>query len=201
VNWAISQTTLGSGSNFQIPNEMDWSGAPAGNFNSATGTPPDNPGLHVTVRNRTQDVGVAAAYARTLIYYAAATPGTTLGQQAQDTAKGLLDRLLLRKENRGITVTETRNDYNRFDDAWTSANQQGLYIPSSYSGRMPNGDPINSNSTFLSIRSFLRNDPEWSKVQAFLDNGPAPTFTYHRFWAQSDIAMALADYGTLFPGG
>jgi hypothetical protein len=201
VNWAISQTTLGSGSNFQIPNEMDWSGAPAGNFNSTTGTPPDNPGLHVTVRNRTQDVGVAAAYARTLIYYAAATPGTTLGQQAKDTAKGLLDRLLMLKETRGISVTETRNDYNRFDDDWSSSNQQGLYVPSSFSGQMPNGDPINSNSTFISIRSFLRDDPDWDKVQAYLDGGSAPTFTYHRFWAQSDIAMALADYGTLFPDG
>ena len=201
VTWAISQTTLGSGSSFQIPNEMTWSGAPAANFNTNTGTPADNPGLHVTVRNRTNDVGVAAAYARTLIYYAAATPDSTLGQQAKQTAKGLLDRLLLLKETRGITVPETRNDYNRFDDAWSSANQQGLYIPPGFSGRMPNGDQINSSSTFISIRSFLRNDPEWPKVQAYLNGGSAPSFTYHRFWAQSDIAMALADYGSLFPAG
>jgi hypothetical protein len=199
VTWAISQTTLGSGSSFQIPNEMGWSGAPAANFNSSTGTPADNPGLHVTVRNRTNDVGVAAAYARTLIYYAAATPDSTLGQQAKETAKGLLDRLLLLKETRGITVPETRNDYNRFDDAWSSSNQQGLYIPPGFSGQMPNGDQINSSSTFLSIRSFLREDPDWPKVQAYLDGGSAPSFTYHRFWAQSDIAMALADYGSLFP--
>jgi hypothetical protein len=31
--------------------------------------------------------------------------------------------------------------------------------------------------------------------------GPAPQFRYHRFWAQADIAMALADYGSLFPNG
>jgi hypothetical protein len=201
VTWAISQTSLGSGSSFQIPNEMDWSGAPAANFNSATGTPADNPGLHVTVRNRTNDVGVAAAYARTLIYYAAATPGTPLGTQAKNTAKGLLDRMLMLKETRGITVAETRNDYNRFDDVWSSSNQQGLYIPSGFSGTMPNGDPINSSSTFISIRSFLRNDPDWAKVQTYLNGGASPSFTYHRFWAQSDIAMALADFGSLFPDG
>jgi hypothetical protein len=201
VAWAISETSLGSGSTYSFPSEMGWSGAPAGNFNSATGTPPANPGLHVTVRSRTNDVGVAAAYARTLIYYAAANPGTTLGTQAQNTAKGLLDRMLMLKDSQGISVSETKADYNRFDDPFNSSTGQGLFIPSSFSGTMPNGDPINSNSTFLSIRSFLRDDPDWPEVQAFLDGGPTPTFNYHRFWAQSDIAMALADYGSLFPDG
>jgi hypothetical protein len=28
--------------------------------------------------------------------------------------------------------------------------------------------------------------------------GVAPTFTYHRFWAQADAAMAYAIYGQLF---
>jgi hypothetical protein len=109
--------------------------------------------------------------------------------------------MLLLKESKGITVSETRADYNRFDDVWSSSNQQGLYIPSGYSGTMPNGDTIQPGSTFIGIRSFLRNDPDWPKVQSYLDGGAAPTFTYHRFWAQSDIAMALADYGSLFPNG
>ncbi|MGW2198747.1 glycoside hydrolase family 48 protein, partial [Streptosporangium sp. NPDC001682] len=29
--------------------------------------------------------------------------------------------------------------------------------------------------------------------------GPAPSFNYHRFWAQVDVAVALAEYGRLFP--
>ncbi|GAA2072798.1 glycoside hydrolase family 48 protein [Actinomadura alba] len=201
VNWAISQTTLGTGSSFQIPNEMDWSGAPSASFSSTTGTPAANPGLHVTVRNKGNDVGIAAAFARTLIYYAAKEGNTALGTQAKNTAKGLLDRMLMLKESKGITVTETRADYNRFDDVWSSSNQQGLYIPSGYSGTMPNGDTIRPGSTFIGIRSFLRDDPEWPKVQSYLDGGAAPTFVYHRFWAQADIAMALADYGSLFPSG
>ena len=36
---------------------MSWTGAPSGNFNSATGTPAANPGLHVTVTSRNNDVG------------------------------------------------------------------------------------------------------------------------------------------------
>ena len=49
------------------------------------------------------------------------------------------------------------------------------------------------------MRSDLRYDPAWPKVQAYLDGGAAPTFTYHRFWAQADIALANAEYGRLFP--
>ena len=66
---------------------------------------------------------------------------------------------------------------------------------------MPNGDAIAPGKSFLDIRSFYKNDPDWPKVQAYLDGGPEPVFNYHRFWAQADIAMAYADYGTYFPQG
>jgi hypothetical protein len=33
---------------------------------------------------------------------------------------------------------------------------------------MPNGDLIDSSSTFLSIRSRYKQDPDWPKMQAFL---------------------------------
>jgi hypothetical protein len=64
---------------------------------------------------------------------------------------------------------------------------------------MPSGDIIDANSTFMSIRAKLRADPDYPKVKKFLDGGPAPTFRYHRFWAQSHIALAYATYGWLFP--
>src|SRR5690606_37414975 len=83
---------------------------------------------------------------------------TAAGTAAKTTAKGLLDRLLLLKEPQGITVCETRSDYSRFDDVWNSTTQQGLYIPSNFTGTMPNGDPINSQSTFRSIRTFYNSD-------------------------------------------
>ncbi|MEV4413240.1 glycoside hydrolase family 48 protein, partial [Catellatospora sp. NPDC049609] len=202
VAWAVSQTTLGSGSNFTIPGDMTWSGAPSGNFSG--GTVAANPGLHVSVIKTSSDVGVAAAYARTLTYYAAKEGNTTLGNSAKATAKGLLDRLIMLKANsaKGIVVPETREDYNRFDDVWNSSTQTGLYVPSGFSGTMGTGVPINSSSTFMSIRPFYQTDPAWPAVQSYLNGtGPAPTFTYHRFWAQADIAMAFADYGSLFPAG
>jgi hypothetical protein len=197
VEWALSETTLGEGGEFQFPSEMSWSGAPAGDFSSANGTPAANPNLHVTVNNYTNDIGVASAYARTLIYYAA-RDGAALGAEARETAKGLLDRMATLQDDLGISVPETRADYDRFDDQYNSSTQQGLYVPDDFSGTMPNGDPINSDSTFLSIRSFYEDDPAWDQVQEYLDGGDAPTFNYHRFWAQADYAMALADYGSFF---
>jgi hypothetical protein len=35
-------------------------------------------------------------------------------------------------------------------------------------------------------------------VEAYLNGGPAPTFEYHRLWAQTDIAMAMSTYEELF---
>ncbi|HEX6684159.1 MAG TPA: glycoside hydrolase family 48 protein [Candidatus Limnocylindrales bacterium] len=215
VPWAIAQTQLGTGTNWSVPSEMTWSGAPSGNFNSATGTPAANPSLRVNVTTRNQDIGVAAALTRTLIYYAAHpdVANTTLGQQAKATAKGLLDRMLALKDTRGVSVCETRTDYRRYGEVWNSSTQQGLFVPSTFSGTMPNGDPVNSTSTFRSIRTFYNTDQTptctggpgsgITTVNAYAQNqsNPVPSFRYHRFWAQADFALALADYGALFPNG
>src|SRR5690606_7301038 len=111
----VSEVQLGSGSSFSIPSEMSWTGAPASSF-SGTGLPAANPNLHVTVTSRGTDVGVAAATVRTLLAYAARdNAASPLSQQAKDTAKGLLDRLLLHKDSIGVAIPEERSDYNRFD--------------------------------------------------------------------------------------
>ncbi|WP_344888785.1 glycoside hydrolase family 48 protein [Nonomuraea antimicrobica] len=188
VTWALDNTTIGSDGSYQIPSTLRWTGQPAGDFNATTGMPPANPGLHVTVADHTQDVGVAGSYAKALMYYAARAGHA----EARDTAKALLDGVWRNRDAKGVSVPETKTDYNRVDDP--------VYVPSGWSGRMPNGDTINSASTFISIRSFYRNDPDWPKVDAFLKGtGPAPVFNYHRFWAQVDVAVALAEYGRLFP--
>ncbi|MGX7671998.1 glycoside hydrolase family 48 protein [Plantactinospora sp. DSM 117369] len=191
VNWALDNTTV-NGADYQIPSTLSWSGQPGGNWTAGT-TSVNNSNLRVSVVDHTQDVGVAGAYARTLIYYGAKANHT----EAKETAKALLDAVLQHKDDKGVAVPETKADYNRFDDTYNSSTGQGLYIPSGFTGTMPNGDPINSNSTFLSIRSFLEDDPDWDKVESYLNGGPVPTFTYHRFWAQIDVAMALHDYDRL----
>ena len=58
---------------------------------------------------------------------------------------------------------------------------------------MPNNAPINSNSTFLSIRSKYKNDPDFSKVEEAYNAGIAPEFNYHKFWVQAEVALALGN--------
>jgi hypothetical protein len=185
VTWARSQTSLLADGTYQIPSDLGWSGQPD-TWNPAA--PGANAGLHVTVMNFTNDVGVTAAYAKTLMYYAAKSGDTA----SQTLAKELLDRMWARfQEPRGVTIAETRNDYIRFRDP--------VFIPSGWTGVTGNGAPINTSSTFISLRPRYMQDPEWNKVQTFLNGGAAPTFTYHRFWAQADIALAMAEFGRLFP--
>lgn len=183
VSWALSKTTINPDGTYQIPSTLQWSGAPD-TWNASS--PGANTGLHVTVADYTNDVGVAAAYAKTLSYYAAKSGNA----QAKTTAKALLDGMWSNyQDSLGIAVPETRADYNRFDDT--------VYVPSGWSGKMPNGDTINSTSTFTSLRSFYKNDPNFSKIEAYLAGGAAPSFTYHRFWAQADIALAMGSYAEL----
>jgi Glycosyl hydrolase family 48/Cellulose binding domain/Bacterial Ig domain len=186
VAWALANTTFNADGSYQIPSDLSWTGAPSGNF-SGTGTPPANPGLHVRVDNFTQDVGVAGSYAKVLLYYAKGSGNAA----AQTAATKLLDGMWRFRDAKGIAIPETRSDYSRFTDR--------VFVPAGWSGRMPNGDPINAtNSTFISIRSFYRNDPQWPTIQAALNSGTAPTLTYHRFWAQVDIALAYGVQGELF---
>jgi hypothetical protein len=187
VAWARANTTVNAAAGtWLVPSELSWSGQPD-TWNPAS--PGANTGLHVTVTSRGQDVGVTAALAKTLMYYAARSGDTA----SRDLAKNLLDAMWAapNQDSRGITVAETRSDYNRFDDP--------VYVPSTFSGTMANGDPINSSSNFVGLRSWYRSDPAWPQVQNYLSGGSVPSFRYHRFWAQADIAMALADYGRLFP--
>ncbi len=194
VAWATANTTLNPDGSYQIPSTLHWSGQPDTWNPSSPGT---NAGLHVTIADYTNDVGVAAAYAKTLAYYGAKSGDAT----AKSTAKGLLDDMWTSDQDGiGVSVPETRTDYSRFDDPYSTStpNHDGVYVPPGWTGTMPNGDKIDSSATFLSIRSWYKKDPSWSKVQSYLNGGAAPVFNYHRFWAQSDIAMAMATYGQLF---
>ncbi|KAA6210916.1 glycoside hydrolase family 48 protein [Streptomyces filamentosus] len=183
VSWALSKTTINPDGTFRIPSTLQWSGAPD-TWNAAN--PGANTGLHVTVADYTNDVGVAAAYAKTLTYYAAKSGHA----EAKRVAKALLDGMWDHNQDPlGIAVEETRADYSRFDDP--------VYVPSGWTGAMPNGDTVNNTSTFASIRSFYKDDPAWPKIEAYLAGGAAPVFTYHRFWAQADIALAMGSYAEL----
>jgi Glycosyl hydrolase family 48/Cellulose binding domain len=183
VAWVTPHITVGSGGSFQIPSTLNWSGQPDTWNPTSPGT---NSGLHVSIVDFSSDVGVGAALVKALLYYASKSGSTSTAT----VAKNLLDAMAANADSKGITTPETRTDYSRFNDT--------VYVPSGWTGTMPNGDSIKTGSTFLSIRSWYKNDPDWPKVQAYLDGGAAPSMTYHRFWAQADIAMAFAVYGELF---
>jgi hypothetical protein len=198
INWVIANTTLNADGTFAIPGDLDWQGQPSLNWNATVqnwtpGDPNFNSGLHVTILNTSQDVGVSGSLAKALLFYSAGTK--KFGTQhvpSQTLAKALLDRIwTLFRDNIGISSPETRKDFNQFADA--------VFVPTAFTGTMPNGDPLNQTSTFLSIRSKYQNDPAFSKVQTYLNGGAAPTFNYHRFWAQVDLALAYALYDQLFP--
>jgi len=181
VPWALKNSKA-DGKTFEIPSDMTWKGQPE----PWTGTAKTNSGLHVTVDTFSQDVGVAGSLVKTMAYYAAKS-----GDSASKTfAKNLLDALWLSQDEKGVVVDEVRKDYDRFDDK--------VVVPSGWSGKMPNGDKIDSSSTFISIRSFYKKDPDYPKVEKYLKGGEAPTMRYHRFWAQADVATALGVYSELF---
>ncbi len=193
VPWARANTKLGKDGSFAVPSTLQWSGQPANdwNANAQNFEPSDkayNSTLHVKVLSAYGDIGVAAGLAHTLTFYAKKS-----GDKAsQDLARELVDRMWTKfHTDKGVVAEETRKDYKRFGDK--------VFLPSGFKGKMPNGDEINEHATFLSLRSKFKQDPDWGKVQAFLDGGAPPKFTYHRFWVQSEVALALATYGWLFP--
>ncbi len=195
VAWVRANVRLGKGkdTSYEIPSTLKWSGQPSLDWNEQTKTFGDDKGfnaaLHVKVLDRTEDVGTTAGLAQTLAFYAAKAHDP----EAQRLARELLDRMWARhRDDKGMTTPETRKDYKRFGDA--------VYLPPEYKGKMPDGDPVDPSATFISIRSKYKQDPWWPQVKAFLDGGKAPTFSYHRFWAQAHCALAYATYGWLFPG-
>lgn len=193
IPWVTANTTF-SGATWRVPATLAWTGAPD-TWNPAN--PGANANLRVTVRDHGQDIGVAGSLARTLIYWAAASGD----DEAQANAKDLLDSIWENnQDDKGVSAPEVREDYRRFDDVMTSTTGDGTYVPQGWSGTMPNGDVITPGVSFLDIRSFYEDDPDWAKVQAYLDGGDAPEFRYHRFWAQAEIAKALADYDRMFGG-
>jgi hypothetical protein len=184
VPWVLSEVTVNPDGNYQIPSTLQWSGRPD---TWDASNPGDNADLHVTVRDYSTDVGITAALAKTLMYYSAKSGH----EESRTTAKALMDAMWDHHQDAmGIAVPETRTDFSRFEDE--------VYVPAGWTGTMPNGDRIDSDSTFLSIRSFYKDDPQFNKVESYLNGGEAPTFTYHRFWAQADAALALATYADLF---
>lgn len=171
VNWAISEIKF-EGNSYRLPDHLEWSGIP--------------PNVHVKVATYGNDVGPASGTARILSYYAAKTQNSTV----KNIAKKLLDGIWQHQTSIGVTIEETMDAYNQFNTE--------VYVPPGWFGKYPTGDAIDSEATFLSLRSFYKKDKNFPLVEKFLNGGEAPKMLYHRFWTQCDIAIAQATYGLLF---
>jgi hypothetical protein len=195
VKWVLANTRLTKDGSFEIPSDLVWSGEPQISWSSTSQNWNGkdigyNKTLRVKVKSHAQDVGVAGALARTLLFYAAKAED----HASANLAKELLDRIWKKyRDEKGVSTPETRVDYKRF--------KEKVFIPEGWTGRMPNGEIIDPNSTFSSLRSKYQSDPAWPKITAYLSGGKPPTFSYHRFWAQADVALANATFAFLFPNG
>ncbi len=177
VTWVTAHTILHSNGTYSIPSTLSWSGQPD-TWNPSK--PGRNAKLHVKIVDTTDDVGVTASLAKALMFYSAKSHKTKPGRLAKE----LLNRMWTKySDSKGISSPEVRTDYKQFDDP--------VYIPAGWTGKMGNGAKINSSATFISLRPQYKHDPAWPKVQAYLKGGPAPTFRYHRFWSEVDIATAM----------
>jgi len=193
---------------------------PSTNWNATTQdwtTVPLNPNLHVRVTGTSTDIGEAGSLAKTLSYYSAAvgkwgTSGTP-DATSEALAKSLLTGIWTNyRDSIGISVSETRGDY---CTSTTSSSTNGstslnggfgatVYIPSAWvPGTMPAGEDVtvSPQPTFLGLRPKYKEDPSYALLQAGCSGTAAgPTFNYHRFWAQVDMASAYFVFANLFPG-
>lgn len=214
--------TVAAPGEFWIPSNLEWQGKPDSwnGFGSYTG----NPGLHVVTKNPGQDTGVLGSYIKALTFFAAGTKAenanyTPLGSQAAQLAKSLLDTAWNYNDGIGITKPEPRADYYRyftkeiyFPAGWSGKYGQGNTLPGS--NTVPSDPSKGGNGVYASysdVRPKIKSDPSWQylvdkyntswnpQTQKW-ENG-APEFTYHRFWAQVDMATAYAEYDRLINGG
>ncbi len=179
VAWFVNNSVLTEDGDFYIPSNLNWSGQPE----TWSGTAPANSGLTCEITGYgSTDLGCVSSLANTLIYYAkakgataadlsktydcigseyksgiegvSAVGGTAISADDADLAgaalylaKELLDReWKLGRDDIGLTRVDHNGSLARFFS-------QGVHIPTSYTGKMPNGDTIANGATFLSLRS------------------------------------------------
>jgi len=203
VAWAESVTTVNTTTGAICePGQLNWSGTPAESITTGTTstTIPANPSLRVTVSNGCSgDLGVAASLAKTYAYYAAKSGDTTAQTQAQN----IIDVIhQFYGDSLGFSAPETRTDYKNFTSAFNTTTFEGLFIPSGWTGSYPglgNTPMTSADNTFLSIRPWYTSVANYPEVQNYLNTGTVPSFNYHRFWAEADIATAFDTFAFLFP--
>ncbi len=192
VAWFENNSILTDDGDFYIPSNLDWSGQPDkwnGSATANTGLTCTVTGYGSTdlgcvsslantliyyaksqgvtaadIANATTDAigsaakagvvdGVAAGNGKTI-----AADDANLGATALYLAKELLDREWeLGRDDIGLTRTDHNGSLARFFS-------QPVHVPTSYTGKMPNGDTIANGATFLSLRSMYEGNCAGAKT-------------------------------------
>ncbi|WP_303836005.1 glycoside hydrolase family 48 protein, partial [Ruminococcus flavefaciens] len=160
------------------------------------------------------DVGCVSSLCNTLIYYAKAKGvdpkfATEEGTSVAEKGLYLANRLLSAQYNEGrdeigLTFTDTNGSLSRVFD-------EEVYIPSGYSGTMPDGSKLEPGATFSSIRKSYEKDEMWQEAKKYHEgkgednNGDGKVdikdyqFQYHRFWHAGDAIVAYGTMALLYP--
>ncbi|CAM4392309.1 glycoside hydrolase family 48 protein [Paenibacillus tarimensis] len=214
--------TISQPGQFYVPGSQEWKGQPDTwkGYSSFTG----NPNFRVVTKDPSQDVGVLGNYIKALTFYAAGTKAengdySALGNEAKTTAEELLEVAWGHNDGIGIALPESRADYYRYftkevyiPNGWSGTFGQGNVIPGN--AGVPSDPAKGGNGVYISyadLRPDIKNDPQWSYLEQLYKNSynpvtkkwenGTPTFTYHRFWSQVDIATAYAEYDRLIASG
>ncbi|KAG4104478.1 family 48 glycoside hydrolase [Neocallimastix lanati (nom. inval.)] len=178
--WAkwVKNTTRVSGGEVVHATNLEWSGNPdewnSSNFNKSN----LNRSLHGTVSSDGIDIGTIASIIKGLMWVSMKDGD----QEGINLSIDVMDAIENYKDDLGYGTTEARGDYDKFGGE--------VYIPRGWSGKNAQGANIRNGVTFIDIRPKYKQDPDWEQVEAYLNGGEPPVFTYHRFWAQTEIAVA-----------
>ena len=166
------------------------------------------------------DIGCVSSLCNTLMYYAAANDvdskyasqeGTTIAEKGLYLANRLLSaQYNMGRDEKGIAFKDHNGSLSR---VFT----EKVYIPSTYSGTMPDGSKLQTGATFSSIRESYKNDKMYQEAEAYFNgkdmNGFTVAdnnndgkiniedyeFTLHRFWHMGDALMAYGGMALLYP--
>ncbi|ORY69337.1 Six-hairpin glycosidase [Neocallimastix californiae] len=178
-DWAkwVKNTTRVNGGEIVHATNLEWSGNPdqwkASDFDKSN----RNASLHGTVSSEGTDLGSIASITKGLLWL-------SMKDQDQEGLRlvvDVMDAMENYKDNLGYATEEARLDYSKFGDE--------VYIPYGWTGKNAQGANLRNGNTFIDIRPKYKQDPEWAQVENFLNEGDAPTFTYHRFWGQTEIMV------------
>ncbi|ORX43945.1 cellulase Cel48A precursor [Piromyces finnis] len=178
--WAkwVKDTTRVSGGEIVHATNLDWSGNPdewnSSNFNKSN----LNRSLHGTVSSEGVDLGSIASIIKGLMWVSMRDGD----QEGINLSIEVMDAIENYKDDLGYSSHEARGDYDKFGGE--------VYIPSGWTGKNAQGANIKSGVTFIDIRPKYKQDPDWAQVEEYLNGGNPPEFNYHRFWAQTEIAVA-----------